>query len=91
MGTRTARIKAPKFVEPVNPPPKETVIAEYERVRHDLKEFAHQMGRHGLLKLTVKHPVFKKLDGVRAISFIANHERRHFKQIQEIIRKREGV
>ncbi len=63
---RFYRVKAPKAVQPGNPPPK---------------------GRARLRQISFRHPILGNLDGVAAISMVAFHEQRHYKQIREILKK----
>lgn len=90
VGRRVRRVRAPKFVEPLNPPPKETVIENYNRLRASLKALSDTHGRSRLSQVVLKHPFLGKHDGVRAVAFIGYHEQRHYKQIQEIIKKING-
>lgn len=87
VGSRVVRVKAPKGVQPLSPPSKEAVIENYNRVRADLKEFCAQHGRARLEQVIFKHPFLGDFDGVRAVSFAGYHELRHYKQIQEIVKK----
>jgi DinB superfamily len=87
VGSRVKRVKAPKTVEPHDPPSKEEVIANYENVRSRLKEFSAAHGHDRMKQLAMKHPFLGTFDGVTAIAFVGHHERRHFKQIKETIRK----
>ena len=87
VGTRLVRIKAPKFVEPTDAPQKAEAMANFNRVREELKDFAQKHGRERLLNLVFKHRVLGPISGVGALSFVSNHERRHFKQVREIIEK----
>lgn len=89
VSTRLVRIKAPKFVEPRDAPPKREAIANFNGVRDELKSFGQEHGRARLEQMVFKHPVLGPLSGVGAISFVASHERRHFKQVREIIEKLE--
>jgi hypothetical protein len=87
VGRRVRRVAAPKFVEPLNPPPKETVIENYNRLRASLKALGDEHGRARLSQVIMKHPFLGKHDGVRAVAFVGYHEQRHYKQIREIIKK----
>jgi hypothetical protein len=90
VGRRVRRVRAPKFVEPLNPPPKEEVIENYNRLRASLKALSDEHGRARLSQVVMKHPFLGKHDGVRAVAFVGYHEQRHYKQIQEIIKKLNG-
>lgn len=87
VGRRMVRVKAPKRVEPLNPPSKEETIANYESVRRSLKEFSATHGQQRLRQLGLKHPFLGTFDGVGAISFVGHHEMRHFRQIKETLKK----
>lgn len=87
VGMRIVRVKAPKFVEPLGPPPRKEIIANFNQTRDALKEFAATHGRSRLKELSMPHPFLGRLDGIRAVSFVGYHERRHYKQIREILQK----
>lgn len=89
IGNRVRRVKAPKMAEPLSPPPRETVMENFNRAREATKEFG---ARHSerLKRVVFKHPILGEMDGIGAISFVGYHELRHLKQIQETIRKLEG-
>lgn len=87
VGRRVRRVTAPKFVEPLDPPPKETVIENYNRLRQTLKTLSEAQGRQRLSKVVMKHPFLGKLSGAKAVAFVGYHERRHYQQIREIIRQ----
>ena len=84
---RFYRVKAPKAVQPGNPPPKEDVIRNYNDTRARLKQFCAEQGRARLRQISFRHPFLGNLDGVAAISMVAFHEQRHYKQIREILKK----
>ena len=77
----------PRLRVSLNAPPKEDAIDNYRRTRATLREFGITHGRPRLQQLTMKHPFLGNLDGVGAVSFVGYHERRHYKQILEIIKK----
>ncbi len=85
VGRRVLRVRAPKSVEPLDPPPKDIVIANYNRLRGQLKAFSDEHGRSRLSQIVLLHPFLGDFNGVKAVSFLGHHERRHHKQIQEII------
>jgi hypothetical protein len=84
---RVRRVRAPKFVEPLNPPPKETVIENYNRLRASFKAISGEHGRARLSQVVLKHPFLGDFNGVKAFAFVGYHEQRHYKQIREIIRQ----
>lgn len=87
VGRRIVRVKAPKTVEPLNPPSKEETIANFNNVRESIKEFSTRHGGERMQQLGVKHPFFGTFDGIRAVRFLGQHEKRHSRQIEEVIKK----
>jgi hypothetical protein len=90
VGSRVVRVKAPKAVEPLDAPSKAEAIANFEEVRRTLREFTATHGRERLQQLGLKHPFLGTFDGVGAVLYVGHHERRHFKQLKETIRKLGG-
>ena len=87
VGIRLVRVKVPeKAVEPIDAPPKETVIENYNRVRAELKSLAEEHGKPRLKNLALPHPMFGLFDGVNVVRFLSYHEQRHYKQILETVR-----
>lgn len=84
---RVRRVRAPKAVEPLNPPPKEIVIDNYNRVRATIKTLSTEHGRKRLSQVVLQHPFLGAFSGVKAVAFVGYHEQRHYKQLQEIIDK----
>jgi DinB superfamily len=87
VGRRVVRVKAPKGVEPLNPPSKEETIANFNQVRESLKEFSARHGDERLQQLGIKHPIFGTFDAVSALRFVSLHELRHFRQIREVMKR----
>lgn len=87
VGCRVRRVRAPKAVEPLNPPPRETVIENYNRIRATIKALSTEHGRKRLSQVVMKHPFLGDFTGVKAVAFVGYHEQRHYKQIQETIRQ----
>lgn len=87
VGRRVRRVRAPRFVEPHDPPAKETVIENYNALRATLKLISGECGRKRLGTIVLQHPFLGKLSGAKAVAFVGYHEQRHLKQIQEIIGK----
>ncbi len=87
VGRRVRRVRAPEFVVPLDPPPKETVIENYNRLRSSLKALGAEYGRKRLSQVVMKHPFLGDFNGLKVIAFVGYHEQRHYKQIQEIIRQ----
>jgi hypothetical protein len=87
VASRLLRVKSPRSVNPLNPPTRAEVIANYDAVRKKLKELCSVHGRRRLKQTVFKHPVFGEIDGAATVSFIGYHELRHYKQIREVIKK----
>ena len=87
VASRLLRVKAPKGMNPLNPPVKADLIANYDAARTRLKELCSTHGRDRLGQIVFKHPFLGEIDGTATISFIGYHERRHHKQILEVIKK----
>ena len=84
---RTFKIKSPDFVVPKNVPPRDELMEMFASTRNNLKSFASEVSKQGLRKLPIKHPVFGDIDGWGAVKFILNHERRHLKQVREVLKQ----
>jgi hypothetical protein len=89
VAVRLLRVKAPRAANPLSPPEKEAAIEHFSRARSRLKELCATHGENRLRNLIFKHPVLGDIDGVAAVSFVGYHERRHFKQICEVLGKLE--
>jgi hypothetical protein len=87
VASRLLRVKAPRGVNPLNPPARAVVIANYDSARSRLKNLCSTHGRHRLKQVIFKHPFLGEIDGTATISFIGYHELRHYKQIREVIKK----
>ena len=84
---RFVRVKAPKAVNPLQPPTKDENIAKYNAVRDRLKELCATHGKNRLRQTVFKHPFLGEIHGVATISFVGYHELRHYKQIREVLKK----
>lgn len=87
VASRLLRVKAPRSVNPLSPPARAEVIANYDAARSRLKELCSTHGRDRLRQVVFKHPFLGEIDGAATISFIGYHELRHYKQIREVIKK----
>jgi DinB family protein len=87
VASRLVRVKAPRGMNPLDPPAKPEVIANYDAARSRLKELCSTHGRNRLKQVIFKHPFLGEIDGTATISFIGYHELRHYKQIREVIKK----
>src|SRR5262249_12510410 len=86
-GMRTIKVKAPKRAEPLNPPPRTTILETYNGVRARMKELALKNGKERLEQLVTTHPILGKYNGAHVVEFAYYHELRHSKQIKEILKK----
>ncbi|MFN2492732.1 MAG: DinB family protein [Pyrinomonadaceae bacterium] len=84
---RLIRVKAPKAVRPLDAPPKEAAIGNLNRARSSLKELCNVHGEDRLRQAIFKHPFLGDIDGRKTVSFVGYHERRHCKQIREVLKK----
>ena len=101
VSSRLVRVKAPQAVNPeanpgpvdliVPPPGKEATLADYDRARNDLKNLYATHGNDRFRHLIFKHPFLGEIDGVATVSFVGYHEQRHYKQIQEVLKKLDRV
>jgi hypothetical protein len=87
---RFIRVKAPKGMNPVDAPTRETAIQNFDQTRTSLKALCATHGEQRFRNLVFKHPVLGEIDGVATVSFIGYHELRHYKQIREVLRKLES-
>lgn len=90
VATRFPRLKAPKAVTPLNAPQKEQAIENFSSARDRLKALCSATGEARLKQTVFKHPFLGNIDGIATISFVGYHEKRHYKQIREVIRKLHG-
>jgi len=74
-------------MNPLMPPPREVAIQNFDRSRASLKALCEAHGQERFRNLVFKHPVLGEIDGVATVSFIGYHEKRHYKQIREVLRK----
>ena len=84
---RLVKVKAPTFVEPLNPPPKTETLNNFNKTRSELKKLCQKAGRSGMKSIRIKHPFFGDMDGLNSVIFLGGHETRHYKQIVETIGK----
>ena len=87
VGQRLIRVKAPKAMEPVDAPARDLAIENLDRTRNNLKAFCAAHNEEQFRQLVFKHPFLGEIDGVATISFIGYHEKRHYKQIREVLGK----
>jgi DinB family protein len=87
VSSRLIRVKSPKAVTPLDAPAKEAGLENLDRARSRLKDFCATHGNERLRNLVFKHPFLGEIDGVAAVSFLGYHEQRHYKQIQEVLKR----
>jgi hypothetical protein len=87
VSVRLVRVKAPKAMNPLDAPVKETAIDNYDRARASLKTLCANHGKDRLREVVFTHPFLGKIDGVATVSFLGYHEVRHYKQIREVLQK----
>lgn len=87
VGKRMVRFRAPKFVEPVDAPAKEVAIDNFDQARTALKSMCEQNGAERMSNIVMNHPRLGKINGIRAIDFLHYHEKRHFTQILETLKR----
>lgn len=74
-------------MNPVDAPPRDLAIENYDRTRANLKALCAAHGTDRFRNLVFKHPFLGEIDGVATVSFLGYHEKRHFKQIREVLEK----
>ena len=84
---RLIRVKAPKAMNPLDAPARDLAIENFDRTRNSLKALCATHGNERFRNLVFKHPFLGEIDGVATVSFVGYHERRHYKQIREVLRK----
>src|ERR1700752_840586 len=84
---RFKRVTAPKAVRATELLPKDSGLRRYDEARERMKKCCSEQGKPRLNQVSLLHPVFGNIDGAAAVRMLAFHEVRHFKQINEIIRK----
>lgn len=84
---RVKKFKAPKAVNPLDAPGKETTLENYDRARQTLKDLCAMHGKKRFRQLVFKHPFLGPIDGPATVAFVGYHEHRHFKQIREVLKK----
>lgn len=84
---RVIRVKAPKAMNPSDAPTRDIALENFDRTRTTLKTLCATQGQKRFRNLVFKHPILGEIDGVATVSFIGYHEKRHYKQIREVLRK----
>ena len=84
---RAIRVKAPKAMNPLDAPARELAIENFDVIRSSLKTLCATHGDERFRNLVFKHPFLGEIDGVATVSFVGYHERRHYKQMREVLRK----
>jgi len=81
---RVIRRKAPRAVEPQTVNEKEEMLAELRGVRERTLAFIEETRGRDLSKYNMPHPFLGTLNAYDWLQFVASHEIRHMKQMQEI-------
>jgi uncharacterized damage-inducible protein DinB len=84
---RVIRVKAPKAMNPLDAPTRDAALENFDRTRTNLKTLCATHGPERFRNLVFKHPFLGEMNGVATVSFIGYHEKRHYKQILEVLRK----
>ncbi|HEV2826527.1 MAG TPA: DinB family protein [Pyrinomonadaceae bacterium] len=87
VSSRVIRVKAPRAMNPLDAPERDVAIESFDRARASLKTLCATHGHDRFRNLVFKHPFLGEIDGVATVSFIGYHEKRHYKQICEVLRK----
>ena len=87
VSSRVIRVKAPKTMNPLDAPARDVAIENFDRTRAGLKTLCASHGVERFRNLVFKHPFLGEIDGVATVAFIGYHEKRHYKQILEVLRK----
>lgn len=84
---RFLRVKAPKAMNPLDAPALDIALQTYDQARNSLKELCAEHSAERFRNVVFKHPFLGEIDGVATVSFVGYHEKRHHKQIREVLRK----
>jgi hypothetical protein len=87
VAVRLVRVKAPRAMNPLDAPAKDRALENFARTRSNLKALCATHGQERFRNLIFKHPFLGEMDGVATVSFVGYHERRHYKQIREVLKK----
>jgi hypothetical protein len=84
---RLVRVKAPKAMNPLDTPDRDLALENFDQTRSMLKTLCATHSVERFRNLVFKHPFLGEIDGVATVSFVGYHEKRHYKQIREVLRK----
>ena len=84
---RFIRVSAPKAVTPAGFNNAHETMQTWETCRSRLKQFCASADPKRLKQTAFPHPFLGNINGLAAISMVAYHEERHYKQIREILAK----
>jgi hypothetical protein len=87
VSVRLVRVKAPKAMNPLEAPGRDLALQNFDQARDNLKNLCATHSVERFRNLIFKHPFLGEIDGVATVSFIGYHEKRHYKQIREVLRK----
>ena len=84
---RFVRVSAPKAVMPAGFKNAHESLKSWETCRTRLKQFCASKDPRRVKQTAFRHPFLGNINGLAAISMVAYHEERHYKQIKEILAK----
>lgn len=84
---RFVRVSAPKAVMPAGLQNANESMRTWESCRTRLKQLCTNENAKKLKETAFRHPFLGDISGLAAISMVAFHEERHYKQIKEILAK----
>jgi hypothetical protein len=84
---RFVRVSAPNAVMPAGFKNAEESMKTWKTCRTRLKQFCTTIDPKRLKQTAFRHPFLGNINGLAAISMVAYHEERHYKQIKEILAK----
>ena len=84
---RLVRVKSPRAVTPEAQPVKEIAVERLKSSRAELEQFCRDHDEARIRTIVFRHPFLGPINGVATVSFVGYHERRHLKQIREVLQK----
>ena len=84
---RFIRVRAPNAVMPAGFKHAHESMKTWETCRSKFKQFCASLDPKRLKQTAFRHPFLGDINGLAAISMVAYHEERHYKQIREILAK----
>ena len=84
---RWRRVKSPLPLDSTLLAERDAMLAEIQRVRLETLSFLHESSGRDLAPYRWPHPFLGSLNLYQWFGFLSNHERRHTKQLQEIVNR----